>query len=116
MTNASPEQKAKRRAHYVANKEKHRQTARRRDHARHAREGKPRKAFTPEQVLAQHGSDCHLCGEPIDMAAPRQIGKPGWERGFHQDHVVPLSKGGAHSIENTMPAHGLCNISKGAVA
>jgi len=33
---------------------------------------------------------------------------------WHIDHVVPLSKGGAHSYANVQLAHARCNLSKGA--
>lgn len=31
-----------------------------------------------------------------------------------QDHIVPLSRGGAHTIDNIAPACKSCNSSKGA--
>lgn len=30
------------------------------------------------------------------------------------DHIIPLSRGGAHSYENCQISHLLCNIKKGA--
>ena len=44
---------------------------------------------------------CYLCGEHIPMGQR------------HVDHMVPLSRGGAHSPENLGIAHAFCNISKG---
>jgi len=70
--------------------------------------------YSDEDVVKLYGTDCHICNEPIDFTAPRQCGKLGWERGYHVDHVIPLSKGGADSIENVRPAHGQCNIIKWA--
>lgn len=32
---------------------------------------------------------------------------------WHVDHIVPISKGGAHSYANVQLAHGRCNCSKG---
>lgn len=32
----------------------------------------------------------------------------------HQDHVIPISKGGRHSIGNLLPACSTCNLSKNA--
>ncbi len=31
----------------------------------------------------------------------------------HQDHVVPLSKGGTHSLDNVVPSCRDCNLRKG---
>lgn len=71
-------------------------------------------------IVVMYGSKCHL-GEncflddlEIDFEAPRLVGQPGWERSFHPDHVVPLSKGGSDTIDNIRPAHGYCNQRKWA--
>jgi hypothetical protein len=69
--------------------------------------------YTKEQVLEKWGTDCHLCGEPIDLLAPRANREEGWERGLHLDHVVPLINGGDDTLQNVKPAHGLCNLKKG---
>jgi 5-methylcytosine-specific restriction endonuclease McrA len=46
----------------------------------------------------EYGNKCLRCGKPeVTM-----------------DHVVPISKGGAHSIDNLQPLCGSCNSSKGA--
>lgn len=65
------------------------------------------------QVLEKYGTDCHICDESIDLTAPRQVGKLGWERGLHIDHVIPISKGGADTIEQVRPSHASCNLTKG---
>ena len=70
-------------------------------------------SFTADDVVKVYGTDCHICLEPIDMKAPRRVGPPGWERGLHVDHVISLAKGGAHSMDNSRPSHGLCNLQKG---
>ena len=75
----------------------------------------PSELFSVQDVLEKWGTDCHICNEPIDLTAPR-IKVPGWERGLHLDHVVPLSRGGADTLDNVKPAHGLCNAAKGATA
>lgn len=67
-----------------------------------------------KDILKKYGTDCHICKKPINLNAPRQVGKPGWENGLHIDHVIPLSKGGPNTIENTKPSHGYCNITKNA--
>lgn len=46
---------------------------------------------------------CHLCGRQIasvDDASP--------------DHVIPLSKGGPHCMDNVAASHRMCNFKKGA--
>lgn len=70
--------------------------------------------YTELQVIDIYGSVCHLCGKDIDMTAKRSPGKPGWELSLHLDHVIPISKGGTDTLENVRPAHGICNIKKGA--
>jgi 5-methylcytosine-specific restriction endonuclease McrA len=51
---------------------------------------------------------CHLCGKLIER----------WRRGNDWmratlDHVIPLSKGGAHTYDNVRAAHWRCNMIKG---
>lgn len=53
-------------------------------------------------ILARDGYVCHLCGTDV---APGDV---------NFDHVIPLSRGGAHSEENIKVAHSLCNRRKGA--
>jgi 5-methylcytosine-specific restriction endonuclease McrA len=52
---------------------------------------------------------CGLCGEPIDpdLKHPDPMSKS-------VDHIIPLSKGGAHEQTNLQWAHLFCNVSKGA--
>ena len=69
-------------------------------------------AYTTEDILYLWGTDCYLCGEPIDLEANRGPGLPGWERGLHLDHVVPLSAGGTDTLDNVKPSHGQCNLTK----
>ena len=42
---------------------------------------------------------CYLCSDPL-------VGE------VHVDHVIPLSKGGAHSYGNLKPTHARCNLRK----
>jgi len=51
-----------------------------------------------KKVLEATGKRCHICGGLIDDKQPWQA-----------DHVLAHSQGGAHSPENYLPAHGLCN-------
>lgn len=56
------------------------------------------------------GLPCHLCGQPIDYDLP--AGDP---MSFEVDEIIPVSAGGNPlSIENTAPAHRICNERKGA--
>jgi 5-methylcytosine-specific restriction endonuclease McrA len=61
-------------------------------------------------VLRLRDADrCRICGEPVDFST-----RPPDPRAATIDHVVALSKGGAHSYENTQLAHLRCNLAKGA--
>ena len=68
--------------------------------------------YTTDQVLEKYGVNCYLCGKPIDLKAPRWTAKEGWEAGLHIDHVIRIADGGADSLENVRPTHGLCNLKK----
>jgi hypothetical protein len=54
------------------------------------------------------GDDCALCGLPIDWDAAWPLSSSP-----SIDHTVPISRGGAHSMDNTTMTHLGCNISKG---
>jgi len=75
----------------------------------------PSEPYTDQDILNRWGTDCHLCGEPIDLTAPRATFQQGWERGLQLDHVIQISSGGHDVIENVKPSHGKCNIGKGYV-
>jgi hypothetical protein len=47
-------------------------------------------------VLDKTAGRCHLCGGAV-------------EEKFAADHVLAHRAGGAHAIDNYLPAHGLCN-------
>lgn len=68
--------------------------------------------YTTEQVLNEYGTDCHICKEPIDLSAPRQVGQPGWEAGLHIDHLIEICNGGPDTLENVRPAHARCNLTR----
>lgn len=51
-----------------------------------------------KRLVARYGGCCAYCGTP---------------GGTSVDHVVPLSRGGRHSIGNVLPACKPCNSSKG---
>jgi 5-methylcytosine-specific restriction endonuclease McrA len=52
---------------------------------------------------------CGLCHDPIDKW---RRGPDDWYRAT-LDHIIPLSKGGLHTYENTQAAHWICNMEKG---
>jgi 5-methylcytosine-specific restriction endonuclease McrA len=53
-------------------------------------------------VLERDEGICHICGAVVD------------ENKWHLDHIVPISKGGAHSYTNVATSHPKCNLEKGA--
>lgn len=63
---------------------------------------------TVADLVARDGWVCGLCGDPVDMAHRHPH-----PRSLTIDHVVPLSRGGEHSIANTQIAHSVCNTRKG---
>lgn len=44
---------------------------------------------------------CGICHEPVGLEE------------FQIDHIIPISKGGPHLLENLQIAHGRCNSEKG---
>jgi hypothetical protein len=68
--------------------------------------------YTEKEVLEKYGLICYLCDKIIDLEAPRQSGKLGWENGLHIEHVIDIAKGGSDTLENVRPSHGLCNLKK----
>lgn len=59
-----------------------------------------------QDVIARWGEFCYLGGERV-----AQDGKP--LENFHLEHVVPLSRGGSHTIDNLRPSCAHHNLSKG---
>jgi 5-methylcytosine-specific restriction endonuclease McrA len=74
---------------------------RNREAARRRQTGSAHSRVTYRAVLERDGMVCHICGGSISDLSD-----------LHFDHVIPLSKGGAHSLENIRPAHALCNMRK----
>lgn len=70
--------------------------------------------YSEDEVLALYGSICHICNSKIDLKAPRSCKQENWEWGLQIDHVIPIAKGGGDTLKNVRPAHGICNIKKGA--
>lgn len=80
----------------------------------HRRRARRKAASTGARVLLidiadRDGWACHICGHPVDqMCAWPAPTSPSL------DHVVPLSRGGAHEPSNVRLAHLICNSMKGA--
>lgn len=62
-----------------------------------------------EALWVECGGKCGICGEQIraDLAWPDPRSKS-------RDHILPLSRGGAHSQENVQWTHLECNLRKGS--
>jgi 5-methylcytosine-specific restriction endonuclease McrA len=55
-----------------------------------------------EAIRERDGDVCYLCGDSVE---PHEL---------DFDHVIPLSRGGAHSASNVRVTHASCNRRKGA--
>lgn len=55
-----------------------------------------------ETIIERDGLVCHICSAMVTKAT------------LSFDHVVPLARGGAHSMDNIKVAHRRCNYAKGA--
>lgn len=60
-------------------------------------------------IIAKAKPACHICGEPIDF----ELEYPD-PMCFVVDHLVPIAKGGADTIDNKKAAHHACNSKKRA--
>lgn len=54
-----------------------------------------------DEIIRRDRATCYLCGKVCELDE------------IHLDHVVPLSKGGAHTPENVRVACAACNLEKG---
>lgn len=52
-------------------------------------------------VWERDGGVCRLCDQPAEPAQ------------WHLEHLIPLSRGGAHTYDNVAVAHPACNLAKG---
>lgn len=59
--------------------------------------------------IAKTQSRCHICGQVIDYSL--KYPDPAC---FVVDHLVPIAKGGADTIDNKKAAHHACNSKKRA--
>ena len=53
-----------------------------------------------QKILRRDGMFCYICQKSIE------------DGNYHMDHVIPLSKGGSHSMENIKVTHARCNLVK----
>lgn len=60
-----------------------------------------------EAILKFHKNRCAYCGITEKQA------KKKYGTGLAQDHIMPVSKGGAYSVQNIVPACKPCNSRKG---
>ena len=81
---------------------------------------------THRATIAHTKPPCALCGEPIDYTLSFLADKHGAKcrkpdclgcvpdpMRFEVDHIVPLSRGGAHEQANLQWTHLVCNLRKG---
>jgi len=59
--------------------------------------------------IARDKPACHICGKSIDYDLPHLD-----PMSFVVDHVMPLAKGGADTLDNKKAAHRECNSKKRA--
>lgn len=69
-------------------------------------------SITLDAVIERYGGICQLCGKPVDRSDKAN----GHIKRLYPtvDHIIPLSKGGAHTWANVQLAHMVCNSRKGA--
>lgn len=53
-------------------------------------------------IIARDESTCYLCGKVIP------------DKDIHIDHIIPLARGGSHTVDNLAVTCSQCNIRKGA--
>src|SRR5690625_3088238 len=65
--------------------------------------------FDRLEIFERDNWICGICNEPVDPAL-----KHPHRMSATLDHIMPLSRGGAHSRDNAQCAHWICNMQKGA--
>ena len=63
----------------------------------------------PRYIYERDNWTCHLCGERVHKSHPKDGYDP---LGPSLDHIIPMSKGGAHIKSNVALAHFICNSIK----
>lgn len=69
----------------------------------------PYETIDPAKIFERDGWVCHICEKPVDetLKFPDALSPS-------IDHVVPLSLGGHHVMENVKCSHLRCNLQKGS--
>lgn len=63
--------------------------------------------FKKHDIFERDNWLCGLCGEPVDKTTP-------WPEPYCAtlDHIIPMSKGGDHTPQNSQCSHFICNLTK----
>jgi 5-methylcytosine-specific restriction endonuclease McrA len=64
--------------------------------------------FNKYDIYERHNWICIICGDEIDPT----LKFPHLEAAT-LEHIIPLCRGGTHTIDNVGPAHASCNFIKG---
>jgi len=64
-------------------------------------------SINPNYVQIQYSPSCYYCGLKVS-----EFEKQYSKNKAELDHMIPLSRGGAHSLENVVTACHSCNITK----
>jgi 5-methylcytosine-specific restriction endonuclease McrA len=67
----------------------------------------PSEPYTRQDIIDRDGTDCGLCGEPVDLELkyPDHLSPS-------IDHVIPITRQGPDTLANVQLAHLICNIRK----
>jgi 5-methylcytosine-specific restriction endonuclease McrA len=99
------------REYYQKTKEKYKSTRRKWEENNRAK----RKLMTAKRkVLKLKNGLFKISEKEIDRLLSKKCYLCGEKDSEHIDHIIPLSKGGSHSIGNLLGACSACNLSKGA--
>lgn len=64
--------------------------------------------MSARELAERDGTDCGICGEPVDMSLSRSDGLDCPS----VDHIIPRARGGSHDPSNLQLAHLRCNMAK----
>lgn len=112
-TNRADHMRALDRARYERDKDKRVELATKHTHIRRARlsMAEADAAVTVKSLRKIHGDDCCYCGVTMDFKVRARSEGIAKNRAS-LEHILPLSRGGAHTFDNTALACHHCNVSK----